>query len=131
MKTCKHCGVEKPLEDFPKNSNMKDGHVNFCFPCRYEKYYKDRLSSDKYWSQQLKWKYGISIETYNKMSEEQRGLCAVCGNDNGGKRLCVDHRHDTGKVRGLLCTSCNKAIGQLGDTPEGVLAAYNYLKETH
>ena len=43
----------------------------------------------------------------------------------------VDHRHDTGKIRGLLCRNCNKAIGQLGDTPKGVLKAYEYLKENH
>ena len=131
FKVCKECEEEKPLEDFPKNKEMRDGHINLCKKCKYSKYYKSRNSSDEYWSGQLKWKYGIDIEEYNNLLHSQKGLCAICGGNNKGKRLCVDHRHDTGKIRGLLCTTCNKAVGQLGDTPESLRKALEYLEKTH
>ena len=58
--------------------------------------------------------YGISLEDYDQMYEAQEGVCGICGNINSsGKRLCVDHNHDTGEVRGLLCTKCNYNLGWL------------------
>lgn len=78
----------------------------------------------------LKVKYNVTQEQYDALLSKQNGSCAIC-NKTTDYFLCVDHRHDTGKVRGLLCRSCNKAIGQLGDTPEALFKAYLYLKETH
>lgn len=129
-KVCKDCGETKDLSKFPKNKEMVDGHINFCNPCRYKKYAKKRNKTDKYWAYQLQWKYGLSLEDYKEMVEKQDGRCAICGKIPN-YRLCVDHRHDTGKVRGLLCRTCNKAIGQLGDTPYALERALRYLEETH
>lgn len=56
--------------------------------------------------------------------EHQEGRCASCGHK---RKLVVDHDHATGVVRGLICTPCNMAIGGLGDTPEGVRKALEYL----
>lgn len=62
----------------------------------------------------LKRKYGITLAEYDQMLEEQHGVCAICGGaDPSGRRLAVDHDHETGKVRGLLCTSCNTRLGFL------------------
>ena len=55
--------------------------------------------------------YGISIEEYESMLESQSGLCAICAEP--GQKLFVDHNHQTGKVRGLLCPSCNGALGMV------------------
>lgn len=56
------------------------------------------------------------------------GLCDCCGsNKHRGKGWSVDHDHQTGRIRGVLCSPCNLAIGQLGDTLEGVLRAVKYL----
>lgn len=61
---------------------------------------------------QLRVRYGITPEDYIFLFEAQGGVCAICGNENtGGRNLCVDHNHETGKVRGLLCTSCNTGVG--------------------
>ena len=60
------------------------------------------------------------------MFEEQEGKCAIC--DSTGK-LVVDHNHDTGDVRSLLCNSCNSGIGFLKDSPAIVMKAYSYLLE--
>ncbi len=58
--------------------------------------------------------YGITIEEYDAMVKSQGGVCKICKRPFSGKprNLCVDHDHDTGRNRGLLCFKCNTAIGQ-------------------
>jgi hypothetical protein len=66
----------------------------------------------------LKRKYDLSLEGYFALLEEQEGKCAICGNifcDSNERRLCVDHNHETGKVRGLLCFNCNTGLGKFND----------------
>jgi len=58
----------------------------------------------------LQYKYGLSIEEYTKLLEIQNGKCAICEN-NIKDELVVDHNHLTGKVRGLLCSRCNRFVG--------------------
>lgn len=58
----------------------------------------------------LKWKYGITIERYDQMFLQQHGLCKICKKQK--RRLVVDHDHETGKVRGLLCDPCNLALNK-------------------
>jgi len=75
-------------------------------------------------------KYGLSREDYLVMYEEQQGSCAICGINEtmlNGKRLVVDHCHDTGEVRGLLCVRCNTGIGMLQDNAEILASAVDYL----
>lgn len=72
----------------------------------------------------LKRTYGLSLEDYETLEANQRGLCAICKKDCG---LVVDHDHTTGEVRGLLCNDCNQGIGRLGDDPDVVAAALEYL----
>jgi recombination endonuclease VII len=59
----------------------------------------------------LKYRYGLSKEDYERMLDEQGGVCAICGSAPDKQRLSVDHNHGTGKVRGLLCHKCNLALG--------------------
>lgn len=81
----------------------------------------------------LKHKFGITLEQYNKMLEAQNGVCAICGsfeiekNQYGIKRLSVDHDHQTGKLRGLLCTNCNKGLSFFKDKSNLLIQASNYL----
>ena len=73
--------------------------------------------------------YGLSDEAYNEMRAEQNGLCALCKKRDGGRRgLFVDHDHETGEVRGLLCHSCNTGLGMLGDNVAGLEKAIAYLQ---
>lgn len=53
----------------------------------------------------------MTPEKFNEMYEKQGGVCAICGSKEKGKHFSIDHNHDTGEVRGLLCNSCNMAIG--------------------
>lgn len=64
-------------------------------------------------------KYGISLEDYNRLSEAQRGLCALCLRPSMNKKLAVDHDHKTGRIRGLLCVVCNRIILGRIDSIEG------------
>ena len=67
----------------------------------------------------LKALYGISLSLYEELLQQQGGLCAICARPPRGKRpLDVDHDHDSGRVRGLLCGNCNRAIGLLDENPE-------------
>ena len=78
----------------------------------------------------LKKNYGISFEQYQEMYTKQKGNCACCGQHESAfkRKLHVDHCHKTGKVRGLLCHSCNAAIGHFGDSIERLISAIEYLK---
>jgi hypothetical protein len=73
----------------------------------------------------LQRKYGLSVEQYQAMRAAQGGCCAICG--DSPKILVVDHDHDTGRPRRLLCRKCNAGIGFLGDDPALTLAATLYL----
>jgi len=83
---------------------------------------------------QLQQLYGITHEDYERMLEEQKGKCAICGTDKPRRKgrlyFSVDHCHDTGKVRGLLCDFCNNGIGRLNDDPALLRKAIEYLERT-
>lgn len=70
-------------------------------------------------------RYGLDEAALDAMLEQQGGKCAICGNDT---RLEVDHCHDTGRVRGLLCGGCNRGIGMFGDAPARMRAAADYIE---
>lgn len=72
--------------------------------------------------------YGITAAEYHERLKSQGGACAICRSHPGdGVNLAVDHCHESGLVRGLLCDGCNFAIGRLGDTSHGVQRALSYL----
>lgn len=84
------------------------------------------------WGNHLKARYNISIEQYNILLEVQNNRCAICGipgSENYSKKLCVDHDHKTGKVRGLLCQRCNWLLGRSCDNINVFKSAIAYLKK--
>lgn len=73
-------------------------------------------------------KYGITWDQYQSLITAQNNLCAICNKGESPKRrLAIDHCHRTGRVRGLLCIKCNRALGYFGDDPAVVRAALGYL----
>ena len=76
-------------------------------------------------------RFGLALGEYDQMIVDQMGMCAICSREGnvGGIALAVDHCHNTGKVRGLLCNPCNTSIGLLGDDATLVLKAAAYLVE--
>jgi Autographiviridae endonuclease VII len=87
-------------------------------------------------SHHLKKHFGITLEQYQKMLSEQKGLCAVCGKpetvrdkkSNEIRWLSVDHNHETGEIRKLLCNNCNVAMGHVGDSIEHLKQLIRYLE---
>ena len=96
---------------------------------RHRTYYKK--NKDRVRNKELKRNFGISLHEYNLMLTEQKGKCSCCGihQNELTKKFAVDHDHDTGLIRGLLCNHCNLAIGMLGDNLEGLMKALNYLEK--
>ena len=135
MKVCTKCKEEKPLGEFRiRVSRGNDARHSWCKSC-VKGTNKDR-STDKEREYKLKYNFGITMLEYDRMLKDQGSVCKICGNpevakSNSGvtKRLAVDHCHDTGKIRGLLCQDCNIGIGKLKDNPVLLQKAMDYLKE--
>lgn len=71
------------------------------------------------------WRYGISSCDFTRMRISQMDRCAICGVD---EKLNIDHCHETGTVRGLLCGGCNRGLGQFGDSLERMRSAVSYME---
>lgn len=95
--------------------------------------YRDRLGPDTIRDKNLRQKFGIGLEEYAELLKAQGGACDICKSSNPGRKdrthFCVDHDHETGKVRGLLCYTCNFGIGGLKDSVEILTSAIAYLKK--
>ncbi len=81
------------------------------------------------WKANLKRHYGMTVEMYEDLLAAQNNACAICGATYGAKRqrLHVDHDHVTGRIRGLLCSACNRGIGFFKDSPNLLQVAAGYL----
>lgn len=116
IKECIDCQIEKQLDDF---------YSRICNGKRYLQARCKDCTREHNWEQ----RYGITKTDYEELLVIQNGVCAICHRTNKGSALCVDHCHATGKVRGLLCGTCNRAIGWLGDNAATVRAAAEYLEK--
>lgn len=138
-KVCNKCGERQSFEMFSKDPKLPDGRHSTCRSCRTKSRNQWRLNNKdrhdyKQRSCAYRKKFNITVEDYDSLLETQGGVCAICGripedNVRFGKveRLSVDHDHDTGNIRGLLCHNCNSAIGFLGDSAENIYKAFLYL----
>lgn len=148
-RTCTDCRQAKPLEQFPKHPNARDGRRRQCLPChntRARARYiarPDRRQRPEYppleervlvyrRRQRLK-KRGLTIEEHDAMIAAQGNRCAICRRmpEEAGERwptLPLDHDHRTGKPRALLCSRCNRMLGLCDDDPAIFDAAAAYLR---
>lgn len=132
---CTRCTTTKPKSEFSPAPRNNSGVSSWCRDCTNEQR-RDSYKSDskKARRSRLKYFFGLTMEEYDAMLEAQGGVCAVCGrperhigNHGKVKNLAVDHDHESGRVRGLLCQDCNRGIGMLGDDPDRLRAAIAYL----
>tara|TARA_R110002096_G_scaffold45582_1_gene122318 strand:- start:51 stop:491 length:441 start_codon:yes stop_codon:yes gene_type:complete len=136
-KKCSKCGETKRLTKFNKREASKDGLTAQCTLCLNTKAMQIRAArTDTTRGYNLKQRFNMSINEYNVIFLKQKGKCAICGRaetirDVKGniKWLSVDHNHDTGAIRGLLCQSCNTGIGKLGDSVKVLKSAIKYLNK--
>ena len=152
-KTCTKCNIEKELTEFHKRKTSKVGYKPQCKSCRKEEMATRYKSNKEHILEKVrKWKannrekhlqynreynllkkYNLTMDDYNKILDSQKGCCAICGTQKlgyGHSRLCVDHCHTTGKIRGLLCNACNIALGKFEDKKQRLLNAIHYLEES-
>ncbi|MCP3757608.1 endonuclease VII domain-containing protein [Streptomyces sp. TBY4] len=114
-KQCRSCGEVKPHSEWHKNATAPDGLATCCKPCKAA---RGRAGH-------LKRAYGISEAERDEMIAAQGGVCVIC---QEAPAEHVDHDHQTGKVRGVLCFGCNAGIGQLKDRPDVLRRAAAYVE---
>ena len=130
-KNCPKCGIKKERSEFHKDKTRNDGLAGFCKPCLLQKTQKWRDENPDELKQsqrrtRRKREYGISREDYDHMLVSQNNECAICNNPIGYE-AAVDHDHETGVVRGLLCNTCNTGLGMFKDNIEFLKSAIAYL----
>lgn len=136
-KKCSSCQTIKPVGEFYASRRSRD---RYCKACRRE---RDRARAEKKAARRdpmkdreskLKANYGITLQQYDAMLEAQDGVCAICLAPETRSvygelpRLVVDHNHATGRVRGLLCASCNGRLGAIDDE-QYMLLARQYIRD--
>jgi hypothetical protein len=139
MKACSECGEIKPEEEFYWTTR-RDGTK-----ARHSKCQECRKAQFKLWAKTdrgkkvkregiLRREYGISEDEYNRLLAKQQGVCAICrqperkcGKHGKVLKLCVDHSHTSGRLRGLLCSACNVGLGSFKDDSDLLVMAANYL----
>lgn len=119
------------MTDFALHNRRKDGRQSYCKAC-FNLKQKSRYNNIPRVKQARvdivrRHKYGLEPADYEALLTQQNGLCAICG---ALERLVVDHDHETGTVRGLLCAPCNKGIGHLRDDPNVLASALAYLLQS-
>jgi hypothetical protein len=136
-KDCPKCGKSKSWFDFTIRATGKRANqpVAWCKECSSLEQ-KKRKERDKSlyrrveWPSKLKRLYGLSVDQYFEILANQDGGCAICKTKTPGNRktmFSVDHSHQTGQIRGLLCDPCNTALGLLQDDQNRLQNAMEYL----
>ncbi len=144
-KTCCLCNNEKPLELFAKNGDR--GFRSYCKLCdagaqkRYRESHREILNERRRKqtandpkinrNYNLRQKYGITLGQWESLFDSQNRVCKICKTDQPkGRGWQTDHDHSTGKIRGILCHSCNSLIGHSMENENIMLSAIQYLKDT-
>lgn len=127
---CSVCRYVKSSADFYE-CHMPRQRQGICKSCATERKHASRVASR---FESRLGKYGWTVEDYEEQLKKQNGVCAICEQvpDSGPyKDFVIDHDHNTGTVRGLLCNKCNNGLGLLGDDVTGLRRALSYLEETN
>jgi hypothetical protein len=135
-KVCTICGETKSVSDFHFTVKERGYLASRCKPCaqEYARTYNhlrrllhpgEVASADRW--EAIRRKYGITQEDYEELFAAQDGVCAICGKEESNGKLSVDHDHETGDVRGLLCRLCNLGLSYWKDDPGLLLSASQYL----
>lgn len=141
-KKCNGCGEIKPRTEFHKASDGVHGPIlqticKICHAARVREWYSRTGGQSDTNDRRLNLKqlYGITLDEYDAMLAAQGGVCAICKREERSKRdgkimrMPVDHCHTTGRVRGILCHACNRAIGLLGEDADVIRKVIKYLLE--
>jgi len=134
---CKQCAAKKHAKYYKQNKKKIKEGARVWYKNNIEKARKRNREYNRkhyhrdYWKHHLKKHYNITPDGYNELFNKQCGCCAICKTHQSeiDRRLCVDHDHETGRVRGLLCYSCNTILGVARDNSDLLLSAVEYLED--
>lgn len=132
-KWCSDCKAELDSSEFGKNESSYDKLQAYCRKHHYQRSHENRVA--RYGNPKdyrLRYRHGITLEIFEQMLEEQNHKCAACQRypaKNLKNPWHVDHDHETGKVRGILCHQCNSGLGNFNDDPEVLQRALDYLRK--
>lgn len=125
-KVCPLCAVEKPVTAFHKQGARRHSYCADCYNARYRGKARKPISAAARRAQNMQTRYGLTPEDADAMLAAQGGVCAICR--EVPMRAVVDHNHETGKARGVLCHACNVALAHV-ENETFRLAALTYLQE--
>ena len=126
---CSKCNEILPVSQFHIKSDKKTNkYYRFNSPCKFCAHIGRNINYQKAYQRRIK--YNLTQEEYDLMLKKQNYSCEICGihKDDCPKELCVDHCHETGEVRGLLCNNCNSGIGFFMERQYVMKKAIQYLK---
>lgn len=125
-KKCSSCNIEKDVSEFTVRLRSSDGLRNRCKECdnQAKKIYVKKNPNQRFLAR-LRQKYGLNPNEYQEMLEKQDYKCKIC---NKVKKLVIDHCHESGKIRSLLCPQCNTGIGMFFESEQFLLNAIDYLR---
>lgn len=126
-KVCSSCKEEKEISFFGKDSSNKTGLTRQCKECNRKRVNAyNKANPEKKREQNYKARYGVTIKEHNALYKKQDGKCATCNDElNPG---VIDHNHITGEIRGLLCNSCNSALGFAKDNIQTLSNMIEYIQ---
>ena len=129
-KTCTDCNEKLSITEFNKERGGKFGVRSKCKSCTQKRERLYQPSKETLLRKRLS-RYNITITEYNELYRKQKGCCAICKIHEAklDRQLSVDHCHNTGKVRELLCNPCNTSLGQLKENKETLLAMIEYIEK--
>lgn len=141
MKRCCRCGETKDESEFHKRPTNSDGLYGACKKCVLadQKSSRESRKADKkahhaaiHKESNLRRKYDMTLDEFQTRLEEQGAVCAICGRSSEGfqRAFAVDHNHETGVVRGILCPDCNRGLGGFRDNLGLLHKAVDYLMKT-
>lgn len=122
---CTRCGLDKELDEFPRNKRGPNGRHWYCKPCHSAQNRESRSKNGGARKYHMKRRYGITLEDFDALLAKQGFLCPICLKRPA---VHVDHDHATGRVRGILCEMCNGGLGQFRDNPRTIESAIEYLE---
>ncbi|RSM66611.1 hypothetical protein DMH03_05775 [Amycolatopsis sp. WAC 01376] len=130
IKVCARCGTPKVLSEYYRRASSRDGRRGVCATCtRRAAAIRHQATRDAARNRRYVARYGITAADVDELRAAQRYRCALCGRheDRLPLGLMVDHDHQSGTVRALLCHSCNAGLGHFRESPQILHAALAYL----
>lgn len=138
-KKCSVCRKVLAAANFGPDKRKATGLRSECKSCRkvhygnnaktiiqyQKKYYQANKGKVK--DRILRKEFGLGLSEYKRMLSKQNGVCKICGAPPKCRALAVDHCHTSGRIRGLLCASCNRGISYFKDSPDLLKSAAHYL----